>query len=69
MSRGKGAIAADLRQAGIYWWRLELPESMAIWRAARVSLGLPEVITSAEGWQFAPDISSEAIEHAEALGL
>lgn len=64
-----GQVSADLRQAGAYWWRLELPESMEIWRAARVSLGLPPTATPAEGWAFNPDIASEAIEHAEALGL
>jgi hypothetical protein len=65
MVRRKGRITADLRQAGEQWWLLELPESMGIWREAARNLGLV-----GEEWKtHLGDIASEAIEHAEALGL
>lgn len=66
---GQGPVSRDLRQAGEKWWQLMLPASMGIWRAARISLGLPETPTVSEGSRYSADISSEAIEHAEALGL
>lgn len=64
-SPASGMISRDLRQAGAMWWRLELPESMHIWRAAAANLGLAD-----NEWKDdLGDIASEAIEHAEALGL
>ncbi|HWO11421.1 MAG TPA: hypothetical protein VNN80_18130 [Polyangiaceae bacterium] len=42
---------------------------MEVWLGARSSLGLPPVKAPDEGFSMAPDISSEAIEAAAALGL
>jgi hypothetical protein len=67
--RSMGPVERDLRAAGVRWWRLVLLESMRVWRGARLSLGLSEIPTVSEGSRYAPDIASEAIEHAEALGL
>jgi hypothetical protein len=64
-----GELAADLRRAGAQWWWLQHRESMEVWLGARLSLGLPPVNTPVEGGVYADDISSEAIECAEALGL
>lgn len=64
-----GPCALDLRQAGAKWWVLQRRESLDVWLGARLSLGLEIVNTTAEGGVYAVDVSSEAIEAAEALGL
>lgn len=65
VGRELGPIESDLRKAGIRWWRLEREDSMNVWRAASANLGLKR-----GDWQeHGGDISSEAIEHAEYLGL
>lgn len=65
----RGPCARDLRRVGPSWWRLDLPEAFELWLGARLSLGLPPVNTPAEAGVYALDISSEAIEAADALGL
>lgn len=60
-----GPVTVDLRIAGSKWWLLGLPESLEIWQAATESLGLQK----SDWGRCADDISSEAITHAEYLGL
>lgn len=61
----QGPITRDLWQAGRQWWRLELRGSMDVWIGAGESLGLKR----SEWEENLGDIASEAIEHAEELGL
>ena len=60
-----GPISYDLRRVGTRWWQLRSKAAFDVWCGAAESLGLHRT----EWGRHAPDISSEAIEHAEALGL
>jgi len=61
-------VASELRRVGLAWWRIESSEARRVFDGAIISLELV-----AEDWlslgDIAPDVMSEAIEAAEALGL
>ncbi len=65
VDRELGPIEADLRQAGVRWWTLERKDAFDVWCGATESLGLRRADWGTDGG----DISSEAIEHAEYLGI
>ena len=61
-------VAEELRLVGPQWWRLKTIRARFVWDDAARSLGLFEYEGTTLG-HFAIDVSSEAIEAAEALGL
>lgn len=66
--RVKGPIEIELRQAGSRWWTIRSEAACNVWEGAILSVQLMDVPSPRLG-DIADDVSSEAIEAAEALGL
>lgn len=60
-------VAEELRSVGVEWWRLETIRARMVWDDAAYNLGL--IQRCGRLGHEAADVSSEAIEAAEALGL